>query len=74
MDAVTTMCVVDVVFKAIKAQIELDLRSRSDIARGLGLDYSDVLREIAEERAFAESLGIDLGTDETVAEVDDSMA
>ena len=45
---------------AIKLQIEQKIRSRSDVARSLGMEYDDVLAEIAEEEALAEKHGVKL--------------
>jgi len=45
---------------AIAWQIQLDqnLRSRTDVCRSFGLDYVDVLNEIAQEQALAKELGV----------------
>jgi len=45
---------------AIKAQLDYKLRSRTDVARALGMDYMDVLNEIAAENANAENVGVQL--------------
>lgn len=55
--------------QAIKVQLDYKLRSHSDIARALGTDYDEVLREIADERAYAESLGIDLDNVDVAAAI-----
>lgn len=46
--------------QAIKLQLEKGLRSRSDVIRGLGGDFRDVMAEIAAENDYAKQLGIDL--------------
>lgn len=58
---------------AIKLQSELKLRSRTDMARGLGLDIKDVFDEIAAETAYAESVGIDLNNESTIRAIDDKL-
>lgn len=52
---------------AIKLQLEQKLRSRTDVARQLGMDYPDVLSEIAAENAMAESMGVVLNVEEAIA-------
>ena len=49
---------------AIQLQLDQKIRSRSDVARSLGHEYKDVVDEIALENAYAESIGVDLGSSE----------
>lgn len=43
---------------AWQIQLEQNLRSRTDVCRQFGLDYADVLHEIAQEQALAKELGV----------------
>lgn len=47
---------------AITMQLDQKIKSRSEVARSIGLEYKDVLDEIADENAYAASVGVDLGT------------
>jgi lambda family phage portal protein len=43
---------------AIKMQLNENIRSRTDVARQMGVDYVDVLAEIAEEQRLAKEMGV----------------
>ena len=58
---------------AIQVQLDYGLRSRTDVARSIGIVWNDMADEIAAERAYAESIGLDLSVSDVTRALDTKL-